>query len=62
MQVWVRLREIAVCSQVLVGVASTSSSSMALRHSVQRQTVIGLMRDLRGIAQATSSKRTYSEP
>ncbi len=35
---------------------------MALRHTVQRQTVIGLMRDLRGIAQATSSKRTYSEP
>lgn len=35
---------------------------MALRHTVQRQTVIGLLRDLRGIAQATSSKRTYSEP
>ena len=36
-------------------------SAAALRASVQRGTVIGLMRDLRGIASATNSKRTYSE-
>ncbi len=48
--------------QVLVGLAAASSNGvMALRAAVQRQTVIGLLRDLRGITQATSSKRTYSE-
>ncbi|CAL8462392.1 g1925 [Coccomyxa elongata] len=52
---------VAPLQQVLMGIASAASGgAMAFRHTVQRQTVIGLLRDLRGIAQATSSKRTYS--
>ncbi len=50
-------------AQVLVGLAAAAGPSMsaaALRAGVQPATVIGLMRDLRGIASATNSKRTYS--
>jgi hypothetical protein len=48
--------------QVLLGLASASgsgSSAATLRGSVPRETVIGLFRDLRGIATATNSRRTY---
>ena len=45
--------------------AAASSSSMgaaaALRGSVPKETVIGVFRDLRGIALATNSRRTYGE-
>ena len=50
--------------QVLAGLASASanaSNAAALRSTVPRETVIGLFRDLRGIATATNSRRTYSE-
>ena len=49
-------------AQVFVGLANASqnaTSSTALRASVPKETVIGLFRDLRGIATATSSRRTY---
>ena len=53
----------AAQAQVLVGraaAAGPSTSAAALRAGVQPGSVIGLMRDLRGIASATNSKRTYS--
>ena len=49
--------------QVLLGLASASSSganAAALRAGVPRETVVGLFRDLRGIAAATNSRRTYA--
>eukprot|EP00877_Chromochloris_zofingiensis_P005215 jgi/Chrzof1/14695/Cz09g12110.t1 len=48
--------------QVLVGIAQAGSSApniAALRQLVPQQTVIGLFRDLRGIATATNTRRTY---
>ncbi|KAL3148536.1 hypothetical protein ABBQ38_013973 [Trebouxia sp. C0009 RCD-2024] len=53
---------VAPLQQVLVGLASTSSgatNAAALRQSVPQQTVVGVFRDLRGIALATNSRRTY---
>lgn len=50
--------------QVLVGLASASSgatNAAALRQAVPQQTVVGVFRDLRGIALATNSRRTYGE-
>ncbi len=50
--------------QVLVGLASASSgatSAGALRQSVLEKTVVGIFRDLRGIAMATNSRRTYGQ-
>lgn len=50
------------CPQVLVGLANASSgatSAGALRQSVPEKTVVGIFRDLRGIAMATNSRRTY---
>lgn len=54
----------ACCMQVLVGLASASSSATsagALRQSVPEKTVVGIFRDLRGIAMATNSRRTYGQ-
>jgi len=55
----------ATCyTQVLVGLASASSgatSAGALRQSVPEKTVVGIFRDLRGIAMATNSRRTYGQ-
>ena len=51
--------------QVLVGLGAACSSGAdtgALRTSVQRQVVIGLFRDLRGITMATNSRRNYGAP
>ena len=51
--------------QVLAGLGAACSNgadSGALRTSVQRQVVIGLFRDLRGITMATNSRRNYGEP
>ena len=45
--------------QVLSGLAQASPSVATLRASVPRHTLIGLFRDLRGIAAATNSRRTY---
>ncbi|KAI3436525.1 hypothetical protein D9Q98_005942 [Chlorella vulgaris] len=53
---------VAPLQQVLVGLASASSSgsnAATLRSSVPKETVIGLFRDLRGVATATNSRRTY---
>ncbi|KAL4457497.1 hypothetical protein ABPG75_012362 [Micractinium tetrahymenae] len=53
---------VAPLQQVLVGLASASAngtSAAALRSSVPKETIIGLFRDLRGIATATNSRRTY---
>ena len=36
-----------------------ATSASALRASVPENTVVGLMRDLRGVAQATNSRKTY---
>ena len=50
--------------QAFVSLASASSgatSAVALRQSVPEKTVVGIFRDLRGIAMATNSRRTYSE-
>lgn len=55
---------VAPLQQVLVGLASASSSgsnAATLRSSVPKETVIGLFRDLRGVATATNSRRTYGE-
>ena len=55
-------REAHVDIQVLTGLAAASSngsSSSQLRSSVSSQTVMGLFRDLQGIAQATGTRRTY---
>ena len=43
----------------LAAAGGGTANAAALRSSVQRATVIGLMRDLRGIASATNTKRTY---
>lgn len=48
--------------QVLVNLASVSqnaTSAPMLRQAGVQDAVIGLMRDLRGIAMATNSRRTY---
>jgi len=48
--------------QVLTGLATASSgatNAAALRAAVPRGTVVGLLRDIRGIASATNSRRTY---
>lgn len=51
------------CSlQVLTGLAAASSNgtnASQLRSAVNARTVMGLFRDLQGIAAATSSRRTY---
>ena len=52
-------------TQVLVGLATASSgatNAAALRSAVPRETVVGLLRDVRGIASATNSRRTYGVP
>ena len=36
-----------------------ATNPSALRSSVPENTVIGLMRDLRGVAHATNSRKTY---
>uniref|UniRef100_A0A061RU54 Ran-binding protein n=1 Tax=Tetraselmis sp. GSL018 TaxID=582737 RepID=A0A061RU54_9CHLO len=46
--------------QVLKAMGDCATSAQQLRASVPKQTVVGLMRDLRGIAMATNSRRTYS--
>ena len=49
-------------AQVLVALATASSgatNAAALRSAVPRETVVGLLRDVRGIASATNSRRTY---
>ncbi len=51
--------------QVLVGLGAACSNGAdpgALRTAVQRQVVIGLFRDLRGITMATNSRRNYGAP
>ena len=48
--------------QLLVGLGAACNNGSdpgALRTSVQRQVVIGLFRDLRGITMATNSRRNY---
>ena len=47
--------------QALQSAAAGGQSAQQLRNSAAAQTVVGLLRDLRGIAQATSSRRTYGE-
>lgn len=50
---------------MLVSLAQASSGGAnpaALRQSVPQDTVTGLFRDLRGIAMATNSRRTYGAP
>ena len=50
--------------QVLVGLATASSSAgtaAAFRQAVPQSTVVGIFRDLRGIAMATNSRRTYGK-
>lgn len=54
--------------QVLARLAATvqragggAAGAAALRSSVARETVVGLFRDLRGVATATSNRRTYGE-
>lgn len=42
--------------------SSGGANPAALRQSVPQDTVAGLFRDLRGIAIATNSRRTYGEP
>eukprot|EP00798_Chlamydomonas_sp_ICE-L_P019293 gene19293-25939_t len=54
---------VAPLQQVLVGLAQASNNSTdaaPLRQSIPKETIIGLFRDLRGIATATNSRRTYS--
>mmetsp|Transcript_8801 Transcript_8801/g.18815 ORF Transcript_8801/g.18815 Transcript_8801/m.18815 type:complete len:1064 (-) Transcript_8801:979-4170(-) len=54
---------VAPLQQVLVGLAQASNNATnaaALRQSVPKGTIIGLFRDLRGIATATNSRRTHS--
>lgn len=49
-------------NSVLLAIAQAaggSNKAQQLRASVPKQTVVGLFRDLRGIAQATNSRRTY---
>jgi exportin-7 len=48
--------------QTLSGIAAAAGSgSAALRAAVPQETVIGLFRDLRGIAAATSNRRIYGQ-
>ena len=53
---------IAPLHQVLLGLAQTyaSSSISGLKQPVLKGTIVGLFRDLRGIATATNSRRTYT--
>lgn len=46
--------------QGLAQAAASATSATALRQAVPKSTVIGLFRDLRGIAAATNSRRTYT--
>ena len=46
-------------NQVLLAMAAHAGSAQQLRMAVPKQTVVGLMRDLRGITTATNSRRTY---
>ncbi|KAK9818400.1 hypothetical protein WJX72_012091 [[Myrmecia] bisecta] len=53
---------VAPLQQVLLALATASNgatNAAALRSSVPKATVIGLMRDIRGITMATNSRRTY---
>ena len=53
-----------LCVQVLVSLGQASNGGTnpaALRQSVPQDTVTGLFRDMRGIAIATNSRRTYGE-
>jgi hypothetical protein len=53
-----------LCIQVLVSLGQRSSGGTnpaALRQSVPQDTVTGLFRDMRGIAIATNSRRTYGK-
>lgn len=43
----------------LASASNNATNAAALRGSVPKETVIGLFRDLRGIATATNSRRTY---
>lgn len=57
-----RLHSELSCTQVLASLGQASSGGTnpaALRQSVPQDTVTGLFRDLRGIAIATNSRRTY---
>lgn len=48
--------------QVLGGIATAAASSQGgLKASVPKETVIGLFRDLRGIAAATTNRRIYTQ-
>mmetsp|Transcript_25560 Transcript_25560/g.71479 ORF Transcript_25560/g.71479 Transcript_25560/m.71479 type:complete len:1067 (+) Transcript_25560:187-3387(+) len=46
-------------NKVLIAMAGHASTAQQLCMSVPKQTVVGLMRDLRGITMATNSRRTY---
>ncbi len=46
----------------LAQASSGGANPAALRQSVPQDTVTGLFRDLRGIAMATNSRRTYGAP
>lgn len=53
---------VAPLQQVLVNLASlnqNAASASVLRQAGVQDAVVGLMRDLRGIAMATNSRRTY---
>ena len=43
----------------LATASSGATNAAALRAAVPRETVVGLLRDVRGIASATNSRRTY---
>ena len=43
----------------LATASSGATNAAALRSAVPRETVVGLLRDVRGIASATNSRRTY---
>ncbi|KAK9853645.1 hypothetical protein WJX84_008704 [Apatococcus fuscideae] len=43
----------------LTAASNGATNAQALRSSVPESTVVGLMRDLRGVAQATNSRKTY---
>uniref|UniRef100_A0A7S1SV05 Exportin-7/Ran-binding protein 17 TPR repeats domain-containing protein n=1 Tax=Tetraselmis chuii TaxID=63592 RepID=A0A7S1SV05_9CHLO len=46
-------------NQVLTAMAAHAGSAQQLRMSVPKQSVVGLLRDLRGVTMATNSRRTY---
>ena len=46
----------------LATASSGATNAAALRSAVPRETVVGLLRDVRGIASATNSRRTYGKP